>query len=193
MSTELNAYVKQYMGELQKKWKAFLVLGIVLVVLGMAAVSLPFFSTWAIEIMLGWIFVFGGVAKLVDTFHSKKWGGFFLKFLSSLLYVAAGILLLVYPLQGVLTLTIVLAVVFIVEGVFKIVASLQLRPMTAWGWLLFSGIIALVLGLFIWAEWPSDAKWVIGIIVGINMLFGGWTLIMLALAAHKGGGRTAIA
>jgi uncharacterized membrane protein HdeD (DUF308 family) len=102
-----------------------------------------------------------------------------------LLYLAVGILLLVNPLEGALALTIVLAVFLIVEGIFKIITALRVRDHDGWGWLLASGIMSVILGLLIWAEWPASGLWVIGLLVGIQLRFTGWALVMLALAARR--------
>jgi uncharacterized membrane protein HdeD (DUF308 family) len=95
-----------------------------------------------------------------------------------------GIVLLVAPLQGALALTIVLAVFLLVEGVFKIITAFRVRDHRGWGWLLASGIVSVILGLLIWAQWPASGLWVIGLLVAIQLLFTGWSLVMLALAAR---------
>ena len=171
-------------GITSKNWGWFLVLGILLVVLGSAAIAFPLIPAVAIEILFGWLLIIGGVAQVVHAFQLRQWKGFLLTLLAGLLYLVVGILMLVYPLRGVVTLTLLLAIFFIIEGIFKIVISSQLKAMSNWGWILCNGVIALILGGLIWAQWPSSAFWVIGLLFGINLIFGGWAMIMLSVAAR---------
>ena len=115
----------------------------------------------------------------------RGWRGFLLELLSAVLYLGVGILLLVNPLEGALALTIVLAAFLVVEGIFKIIMAMRVRDHDGWGWLLASGILSVTLGVLIWAQWPASGLWVIGLLVGIQLLFTGWSLVMLALAARR--------
>lgn len=169
--------------QVQKKWGWFLALGTVLIVLGIVALSLPAMVTLGIELLLGWLLVIGGVAQAVHALAARKSAAFFLTLLSAVLYLGVGVLLLAYPLQGILTLTLVLGTFFMIEGIFKIMLALRLRSTPNWYWLLISGIVALLLGAIIWAWWPGDAPWVIGLLVGIDMIFSGWSMVMIALSA----------
>lgn len=168
--------------ELQTGGNRTLITGVLLVLLGIGAIAFPNFSTLTAEIWIGWLLVFSGVTKLVYAFQSRAEGGFIWKLLLSLLYIATGGLLIAYPLQGVLTLTLALASFLLVEGIFEIVLALQLRPQANWSWLLGNGIITLVLGGMIWREWPFDAPWTLGLLVGISIISSGVARIMLALA-----------
>jgi uncharacterized membrane protein HdeD (DUF308 family) len=115
---------------------------------------------------------------------AQGWRGFLLELLSAILYLVVGVLLLVNPVAGALALTVVLAVFLIVEGIFKFIMALRVRDHRGWGWLLASGILSAILGVLIWAQWPASGLWVIGLLVGIQLLFTGWSLVMLALAAR---------
>ncbi|MCI0591173.1 MAG: HdeD family acid-resistance protein [Gammaproteobacteria bacterium] len=170
---------------LEKNRGWFLALGIVWIVLGTVAIITPFMATLAIELLIGSLFLIGGIAQLIHVFTGEAWKGFFLHLFGALLALLAGGLLLWYPLGGVISLTLLLVAYFIAEGVSKIILAFQVRPKGNWGWLLFSGVIAIVLAGLIWAHFPSSAAWAIGLLVGINMLFGGWTLVMLAIAARS--------
>ena len=172
------------MEALSRNWGWLLAVGILMIILGVFAIGAPVVATIAVQLMLGWILVLGGIAQGIHAFMVQGWGGFLLELLSALLYLVIGLLLLVNPVEGALALTIVLAVFLIVEGIFKIVMAWRVRDHQGWGWLLASGILSLILGLLIWAEWPSSALWVIGLLVGIQLLFTGWSLVMLALAAR---------
>lgn len=172
------------MEALSRNWGWLLALGILMIILGLLAIAAPVVATIAVQFALGWILVVGGIAQGIHAFMARGWGGFLLQLLSALLYLVVGILLLVNPVGGALALTIVLAVFLIVEGAFKIILALRVRDHGGWGWLLASGLLSLVLGLLIWSEWPASGLWVIGLLVGIQLLFTGWSLLILAFAAR---------
>ena len=169
---------------LSRNWGWLLALAILMIMLGLMAVAAPVYATFAVQVLLGWILIIGGIAQGVHAFMAKGWGGFLFELLSALLYLAVGVLLLVNPVEGALALAIVLAAFLIVEGIFKIVMAWRVRGHPRWGWLLASGILSLILGALIWTQWPSAALWVIGLLVGVHLLFTGWALLMLALAAR---------
>ena len=172
------------MDVLSRNWGWLLALAILLTLLGLIAIAAPVYATFAVQVLLGWILIIGGIAQGIHAFTVRGWGGFLFELLSALLYLAVGVLLLVNPVEGALALTIVLAAFLAVEGIFKIVMAWRVRRHPRWGWLLASGIVSLILGALIWAQWPSSALWVIGLLVGVHLLFTGWALTMLALAAR---------
>jgi uncharacterized membrane protein HdeD (DUF308 family) len=131
--------------------------------------------------MLGGLILMSGAAEAVGAFWCRRWSGFFLHLLSGVLSVVVGMLFLRAPLDAVLTLTLLLACLLMVGGIFKIVAALSYR-FGAWGWPLVGGVIDLILGVLIWLEWPASALWVIGLFVGISLLFRGLNWIGLGLA-----------
>ncbi len=186
MSTNLDAIIEARMRILAEHWRWAAVVGVLLVILGVVAIGVPVVATLAVELLFGWLFLVGGIVQVVHLVQTRAAGGFFLKLLGALLYCAAGVLLLLFPLQGTLTLTLLIAVLFIVDGVLKISTAFHLRPMTSWGWVFFSGLIAFALGILIWFELPSSAAWAIGLLVGINFLISGITLVSLALAMRGG-------
>jgi uncharacterized membrane protein HdeD (DUF308 family) len=171
---------------IQLHWKAFLIEGIVLVVLGLAAILVPALASLAITIFLGWLFLVSGVVGLAMTFWARQMPGFWWSLLSALLALGAGIVLLARPVQGTLTLTIVVGAYFLAEGVFTIMYALAHRRELAerWGWLLASGAVDLILAGIIIAGLPGSALWAIGLLVGFDMAFGGISLIGMALAAR---------
>lgn len=152
--------------------------------LGVLAIAVPFAATLVSTIFLGWLLLIGGVAHAVHAARSRTWRGFPWEVLSAVLYVVAGVLVVAFPLAGTLTLTLVLAVFFTVEGVLKVVRAVQHRGMERWGVLLFDGIITLALGVLIWTQWPGAAVWVIGLLVGVDLLIGGMAMLSLAAAAR---------
>ena len=172
------------MEALSRNWGWLLALGILMIILGVVAMAAPVVATIAIQVMLGWLLVISGIAEGIHAFMVKEWRGFLLELLSAVLYLGVGLLLLVDPLKGAVALTLILAVFLLVEGIFKIITALRVREHRGWGWLLASGIVSVVLGVMIWAQWPASGLWVIGLLVGIQLLFTGWSLVMLALVAR---------
>src|SRR6202045_4795265 len=180
LQSEMTAAVREH-------WKAFLIEGIVLVVLGLAAMILPPLASLAVTIFLGWMFLISGVAGLALTFWARQMPGFWWSLISAALAVLAGMILLARPIQGVLTLTIVVGAYFLAEGVATIMYALEHRRELSerWSWLLIAGLMDIVIAFFIIAGLPGSAEWAIGLLVGINLLFGGATLIGMALAARN--------
>ena len=168
-------------------WKAFLFEGILLAVLGIAALILPPLASLAIAIFLGWMFLISGIGGLIVTYWARSTPGFWWSLISAALAVLAGMLLLARPMQAVLTLTIVLGAYFLAEGVATIMYALEHRrePSGRWTWLLISGLVDIAISFMVITGLPSSAEWAIGVLVGINLLFGGATLIGMALAARK--------
>ena len=176
---------------LHEHWKLFLVEGIVLVGLGLIAIVVPPIATLAFEILFGWLFLISGVIGLITTFWMRNAPGFWWSLLSAVLGIAAGMVLLAQPLSGVLTLTLILIVFFTMEGVASIMFALEhKRELTGrWGFMLASGIVDLVLAGIIFVGLPGTAAWAIGLLVGINMVFGGSALIAMAMHARDLGPR----
>ncbi|WP_375160219.1 HdeD family acid-resistance protein [Bradyrhizobium sp. RDT46] len=168
-------------------WKAFLFEGILLAVLGVAALILPPLASLAIAIFLGWMFLISGIGGLIVTYWARNTPGFWWSLISAALAVLTGILLLARPVQAVLTLTIVLGAYFLAEGVATIMYALEHRRelSSRWSWLLISGVVDIAISFMVITGLPSSAEWAIGILVGINLLFGGASLIGMALAARK--------
>jgi uncharacterized membrane protein HdeD (DUF308 family) len=167
----------------------FLIEGIVLLVLGILAILLPPFATLAVTIIFGWIFLVSGMIGFVTTMGARGAPGFWWSLVSALLATAAGLVLLVQPAGGALSLTLLLVAFFAVEGVVSILYALEHRRELSgrWEWMLVSGIIDLVLAGIILAGLPGTAAWALGVLVGVNMIFGGCALIAMALHARQGG------
>jgi len=171
---------------IRQHWVAFLVEGIILVVLGGLAIVLPQFAGLAVTLILGWLFLFSGIVGLVMTFWMRQAPGFWWSLLSAALGIAAGIVLLAFPISGLVSLTYVLIVFFILEGIASIMFAIDHRTQLSgrWGWMLASGIVDLILAGLILAGLPNTAEWAIGLLVGINMIMGGTALIAMALHAR---------
>jgi uncharacterized membrane protein HdeD (DUF308 family) len=172
---------------IQQHWKAVLIEGIVSMLLGLAAVVLPSLASMAVTLFLGWALLAGGVVGLVLTVWARQLPGFWWSLLSGLLAVCTGVALLVWPTQGTLALTVLVAAYFLAEGALTIVYALAHRRELSerWGWLLASGLLDLMLGLFIAVWLPDAAGWLIGLLIGIDMIFGGAALVAMALAARR--------
>ena len=180
LQSEMSAAVKAH-------WKAFLFEGILLAILGLAAIIVPQLASLAITIFLGWIFLIAGIGGLIITFWARQMPGFWWSLISAALAVLAGLVLLARPVQGVLTLTIVVGAYFLAEGVATIMYALEHRRELSgrWSWLLVAGLMDILISFIIIAGLPGSAEWALGLLVGINLLFGGATLIGMALAARN--------
>jgi uncharacterized membrane protein HdeD (DUF308 family) len=171
----------------REHWKAFLFEGILLAILGLAAMIVPPLASLAVTIFLGWMFLVSGVAGLIVTFWARQMPGFWWSLISAALALLAGLVLLFRPVQGTLTLTIVVGAYFLAEGVATIMYALEHRRELSqrWGWMLAAGLMDIIVAGVIIAGLPGSALWAIGLLVGINLMFGGATLIGMALAARN--------
>jgi uncharacterized membrane protein HdeD (DUF308 family) len=168
-------------------WRAFLVEGIVLVILGMAAIALPPLAGLATTIVLGWLFLFGGIVGLVATFSQRNAPGFAWALLSAIVALAAGAVLLWNPIAGVATLTYVLIAFFIIDGILIIVMAFEHRRELSnrWQWMMIGGLMDLILAVIIISGLPGTLTWALGLLVGIDLVFGGVSLIAMALSARQ--------
>jgi uncharacterized membrane protein HdeD (DUF308 family) len=178
---------RAFANALHAHWVLFLIEGVVLLVLGATAIGLPPLATLAATIIIGWLFLVSGVMGLITTAMMRQAPGFWWSLISAALGVVVGTLLLASPLSGAVSLTIVLVAFFVIEGVASIMFALDHKRELSgkWGWMLASGIVDLVLAVMIFAGLPSTAAWAIGLLVGINMVFGGAALIAMALHARN--------
>jgi uncharacterized membrane protein HdeD (DUF308 family) len=186
MATDLpmSPWIRAGREELHKRWKWFLGIGVLMLILGTIALGCSVTMTLATVALIGWLMIFGGVAEIVHAFSTKAWGGFFIDLLTGVLYTVAGFFMVANPGVAAVSLTLMIAVLLVFEGVFRIITAVATR-MPHWGWLLLHGVVNVLLGLAIWWQWPYSGLWVIGLFVGINMLFNGWTLVMLGLMGRK--------
>jgi len=168
-----------------KNWKLFLAEGIVLVLLGIGAIIVPPIAGLAVTLLLGWLFLIGGIFGLIVTFYGRDMPGFWWSLISAALSVLAGLILIARPMEGLLTLTVVLTAFFLMEGIASIMFALaHKRELSGrWGFVVVAGLFDLVIAAMIFAGLPGSATWAIGLLVGINMVFGGASLIGMALAA----------
>jgi uncharacterized membrane protein HdeD (DUF308 family) len=169
---------------LRQRWKSFLVLGILLVLLGTISVALPWIATLAQVLILGWVVLFCGISEIVASFWMRHWDGFFLHLLSGVLAIVIGGLILGHPIGAAAGLTMLIAALLLVNGMFRVIGSVMLR-FPNWYWVTLDGLVSILLGAMIWHDMPGSALWVIGLFVGINMIFRGWAWIMLSMALKR--------
>ena len=172
-------------GELKNKWGWLLALGILLIVLGTVGLWMSFAMTLLSVTMFGALLMVGGAFQLLNAFQLKGWKSMLWHVLIALLYIVAGIVVFTDPVFASLSLTIALAWILIVVGAMRIFMAFQLRPASGWVWPLVAGLISILLGAMILAQWPASGFWVIGLFVSIEMIFSGWSSVFIALAARK--------
>jgi uncharacterized membrane protein HdeD (DUF308 family) len=172
---------------LRTHWRLFRVQGVLMVILGILAVAWPVVATLAVDIYVGWLFLISGVIGLVAMFSTKDIPAFLWSLVTAALSVAVGILLLLRPAEGAVSLTLVLAAFFVAEGLFQVVTSVAYRDVigSAWGWMIVSGLADLALAVLIVLGWPMSAAWVPGLLVGINLITSGVAILMTARAARE--------
>jgi uncharacterized membrane protein HdeD (DUF308 family) len=173
-------------GAVRRHWVLFLSEGIVLVILGVLALLAPVIASVAATVFFGWLLLLSGIMGLVSTFRARHAPGFWWSLLSALIGIAAGVALIGWPLLGTLSLTAVLIAFLFAEGIVTIMYALEHRNALSgrWGWMLASGIIDIGLGVLLLLGLPGTALWALGLILGINLIFGGWALIFMALHAR---------
>jgi uncharacterized membrane protein HdeD (DUF308 family) len=159
--------------------------GVLLIVFGMVAMGLPFLAAVAVSALVAWLIVLAGVVHLMLAFRVHGAGSMIWKLLVGIAYVCFGAYMILHPLLGVATLTLLLASLFLIEGILNIVLYGRMRPIHGSSWLLIDGIITLLLGLMIYMQWPSSSAWAIGTLVGISMIFSGVARVMMSLAVRK--------
>jgi uncharacterized membrane protein HdeD (DUF308 family) len=162
-----------------------IVWGVLLTIFGMLAVASPFIAAVAVNVVIAWLIVFAGVVHLMLAFRAHGAGSMIWKLLVGLAYLCFGVYLILHPVLGVASLTLLLASLFLIEGLLDIILIFQMRPLGGSGWVLVDGIITLLLGLMIYLQWPSSSAWAIGTLVGVSMIISGVTRVMLSLAVRK--------
>ena len=160
-------------------------LSVLMIVAGILAIASPLASGIAINVLVAWLLVFSGCVHLVFSWYTRSAGGFLWELLIGILYIGIGVYLVMHPVAGLKALTIALAIYLLLEAILEFALGFQLRPLPGSGWLLFDGVLTLILAVMIWRAWPSSSEWAIGILVGVSMLFSGTSRLMLSLAARS--------
>jgi uncharacterized membrane protein HdeD (DUF308 family) len=162
-----------------------IVLGILMIIAGIIAMFAPWEAGLVITVVVGWSAIFNGVAQIIFGFRTHGGWHVILEVLLGIIYIIAGVYLLMHPVGGLLALTLILASALLVYGVFALVLALRIKPHNGWGWVLFDGIITIMLGILIWAHWPFNSDWVVGTLFGISIFMSGVTRLMMSLALRK--------
>jgi uncharacterized membrane protein HdeD (DUF308 family) len=166
-------------------------LGVLMIITGIIAMLAPWEFGIVIALIIGWMAIFNGVAQIIYGIRTQSGGRTVLEVILGLIYIVAGIYLLMHPVGGLLVLTIFLASFLIVYGIFALVLAFQMRPLQGWGWVLFDAIVTILLGILIWAHWPVNAEWVVGTLFGISILVSGVTRLMVSMAVRRIAGAAA--
>jgi uncharacterized membrane protein HdeD (DUF308 family) len=172
--------------EIKAGTRRLFVYGVFLVVLGVLAIMAPRISGIAVQLMLGWLLVLAGIAWTMYASHARSWGSGLWEALVGILAVMGGVIIIARPLLSLEILTWMLAVYFIATGVLKLALAFELKPTRGWGWTLFNGVISVFLGAIVMRQWPFSGLWLVGTMVGIDMIFGGFSLMRLSSAAREG-------
>ena len=160
-------------------------LAVLMIVAGFFAIARPFAAGIGISIFIGWLMVFGGVIYLAYAFAAKGFGGFVWRFLIGLLYIFGGFYLIANPGIALESLTLVVAVVLIAEGVLQLISYFQVRALSGSGWILFDGIVTVLLGVLIIYPWPGSSSWAIGTLFGVNLIVSGFTRLMYSMTVRR--------
>lgn len=180
--TELHLVGLDHIGQ---KWKWLLGLGILLVVLGMIAIGASVFVTLATMVFIGSLMLIAGLLQSIHAISMRRWSGFYIDLMAGVLNTVIGFVMVAHPGATATALTLIIAVLLILGGVFRILTGLLVSYQNRI-WLLIHGFINLLLAYTILADWPLSGLWVIGLFIGIDMIFNGWSLIMLGLVVRKG-------
>lgn len=162
-----------------------IVLSILLIIAGFLALLAPEISGLGVTLFFGWLLIISGITHLVFAWKVQTTSRILWEILVGIVYFITGVYLIVHPDRGLLSLTLVLAFYLLFEGIFELVLAFQLRPHAGWGWTLFDGLITILLAWMIWSRWPSSKDWAIGTLVGVSMLFSGFSRLMLSLSARR--------
>ncbi len=168
-----------------------IVWGVLLIIFGMLAIGSPLLAAVAVSAIVAWLIILAGVVHLILAFHAHGAGSLIWKLLVGIAYLFFGIYLIMHPLLGVASLTLVLASLFLIEGILDIILFFKMRSTQGSSWVLIDGIVTVVLGLLIYAHWPSSSIWAIGTLVGVSMIISGITRVMLSLTVRKATAATA--
>ncbi|MBK5941938.1 HdeD family acid-resistance protein [Halochromatium roseum] len=174
-------------GDLEKNWGWLLAFGLLSIVLGTVGLGMTFMLTELAIVFFAALLIVGGVFQLLDALKCNGWKSTAWHVLIALLYVAAGVYMTLHPTLAAVSLTLLLGAMFITVGLLRAIMAFQLKPAKGWWWPLVSGLVSLVLGSLILAEWPQSGLFIIGLFIAIELIFNGWSYLFIALAARAAG------
>lgn len=170
--------------ELQAHWKSIMTEGILFTILGVLALIVPGLFSLTFELVVGWLFLIGGAIQFYRAIQSNGAPGFWMFILSALLSMIFGVLMVFNPLAGLVALTLIIAIFFLLEGIVKIIYAFQIKPFASWGWVLLSGACSILIAWMVFSGWPSSTAWFIGTLIGVYLILNGLSLIMISWQAH---------
>lgn len=162
-----------------------IILGVLMVIFGVLSIASPMMTGVAVAMFVGALMLVTGVMRIIAAVKSGQWGSGIFGTLIGLLGIAAGIILLSQPMLGLATLTLLLAAYFLASGICEIIVAFKAKPENGWGWILFGGIVSMILGIMIWSQWPVSGAWAIGVLVGVHILMVGFTMIFIGSGARS--------
>jgi uncharacterized membrane protein HdeD (DUF308 family) len=178
---EAAAVMREAMRETVRKYSTwYLLQGGLMVVAGIVALLYPFFASTAIVLILGWLLIFAGIVQGIGLIGAGNVPHYWLQLISAVIAIVIGVLLLRQPDSGLMIITALLIVYFMVEGIAKVIFALTIRPFPNWGWVLAAGIVGILLAVYLWANLPVDSAWVLGVLLGILLISEGAALTYLA-------------
>ena len=186
MSAQLGSGGMGLLEEIKQSAGMVIAIGVILLIVGVLALAAPLATGLSIAMVVGILLLIGGIGQLVFAFRAGGLGKALLTLVMGALTCVIGVVMIANPGAGLGALTLVLMAYFIVGGIMEIIWAFQIKPVTGWGWTLINGIVSLLLGLLIWGQFPFSGVWAVGTLVGIKLIFSGWALIMLGIAARSG-------
>jgi uncharacterized membrane protein HdeD (DUF308 family) len=173
------------MSAMRANWGWLLALGIIFIIGGALAILAPAAASIAVTLVVAVVFVWVGIMSIIQAFSDKSWGGFAWQLIIGIIITLGGIAVYFNPLLGTLTLTLVVAAMFIAKGIFQLILGFRMRPHGGSGWTIAAGILSIIVGVLIWVQWPSAALWALGTLAGISLIFTGWAYIAMAMAVKR--------
>ena len=174
-----------HVGHIRSNWGWFLALGIIFIIGGVVAIAEPLISGIFVAAIVGISIAIVGVMQIVQAWQIRSWGGFILQLIIGIVLVLGGLDIWLDPIEGLMTLTLFVALMFIIKGVFQVMLGFRVRPQEGSGWIIGAGVIAVVAGILIFMHWPLSSTYLLGTLAGISLIFTGWSYVMVALAARR--------
>lgn len=182
--TDTAPNLEEFKAKVQENWMWFLLLGLALVLGGVILIAAPLASSIAVTLLIAAVFFVGGLFQVYHAFKTKAWSGFLWNLITGIVALIGGIVIYVNPLAGTFALTVVIAAIFVAQGVTQLFLAFKIKPHEGWQWVAIAGAVSLIAGALIWFDLPGSAVWALGLIAGISVLTNGWSYIVLALAAR---------
>lgn len=171
-------------GELERNWGWLMAFGVLSILLGTAGLGMTFMLTELSLVFFGALLAVGGVFQILEAIKCRGWKSILWHVLIALLYIGAGIVTMLHPALVGISLTLVIAYILIAVGLLRAFMAFQMKPAAGWYWPLISGLVSVILGGMILAQWPQSGLWIIGLFIAIELIFHGWSYLFIALAAR---------